>query len=176
MNTEHMDRSFEEIKSFWEASSKKGRAPFKPIWARMHDLAERKYLPALQFFVEGFEQPDWSWRQEFLRLVGFHYYFSPESDIAMKIRGMLLHDPSSEVRITAAAVLGGRSSWPDRALMEALAHEQDPEVRKAVFASSLLLQGIPDQQAHRIVKDLLMGGIDLDPKRLKQSVEDLSTQ
>jgi hypothetical protein len=108
----------------------------------MHDLAESRYAPALPFFLSLMDDQDWDWRLEAVRLVGFHYDFSSTSEISEKIRRLLLSDPSPFVRMSAALTLGGRSQWPDKALVESLHQDPDEDVRKAAFEALLALAGM----------------------------------
>ncbi len=56
-----------------------------------------------------------------------------DGDVAATIRHMLLTDPDGFglIRMAAASVLGGRSTWPDPTLETALKTDPDEDVRRA---------------------------------------------
>jgi HEAT repeat protein len=131
---------------------------------KMHALAESQYTPAIPFFIAGLSDPRWDWRSDCLRALGFHYEFSPESEITAQIRQILLSDPTANVRMTAAAVLGGRSKWPDKDLIHALQNDADPFVRSAAFEAALDLAGVPfpimRQEIERLTKEKIQPTLD----------------
>jgi HEAT repeat protein len=110
---------------------------------KMCDLAEVGYPPAMDFFLECLDDPRWNWRYNGLCNLGFHYVFPPDSPLVEKIRQLLLTDPHSWVRDTAASVLGSRSSWPDMALVSALESDMDEQVRYSAFDALLRLARVP---------------------------------
>lgn len=120
-----------------------GSARMADIWALCHDLAEAQYPPALKFFVEGLNDPDWEWRQRFLQLIGFHYDIPANSEIIDKVRKMLKSDPDSNVRMTAADVLGAISFLPDSSLVSAINSDPDWFVRRSAYLAMLELAGVP---------------------------------
>ncbi|MBA3945264.1 MAG: hypothetical protein H0X37_11960, partial [Herpetosiphonaceae bacterium] len=120
-------------------------AAHQKTWSNMHALAEARFLPALDFFVSCLDDDRWEWRINALRCIGFHYRFPADGAIAEKIRRMLLTDVGGfgQVRMAAASVLGGRSTWPDLALETALKTDPDEDVRRVAFAALLTIGGIP---------------------------------
>ena len=113
------------------------------IWAIFHDLAEAKYQPALEFFIEGLDDPAWDWRQRCLQMIGFHYDIPPNNRTTEKVRKMLTSDPDSNVIMTAADVLGVISALPDLALLTALKSDKDWFVRRSAYFALLQLAGVP---------------------------------
>lgn len=168
--SEDLNLKFQRVIEIWEAHKDEERIPFSPVWGLMHDLAERQHEAALQFFIDGLEQEDWSWRQEFLRFVGFHYQLDPEGRVVKKIRELLMSDPSSEVRSTAAAVLGSRSRWPDQALLDTLENDPDSEVQTVAFDALLRLRGLSVLEANDQLKNVLKRGERLNREQLERCV------
>jgi hypothetical protein len=122
-----------------------------------HALAEAYYLPAMDFFVSGLNDSDWAWRQNCVQFLGFHYQLNKET--VEKIRETLVADPSEDVRMSAASVLGKSSSLPDQALYHALESDLSHFVREAAFESVLELIGLPIKTITREVKRLKAGEI-----------------
>jgi hypothetical protein len=135
-------------------------------WKMAHALAEAHYLPAMDFFVSGLNDSDWVWRQDCVQFLGFHYQLDKE--IVEKIRETLMTDPSEEVRISAASVLGRRSSVPDQALFHALESDPSHFVREAAFESVLELIGIPYKATNREIMRLKAGDIQPTLEYVKQ--------
>jgi HEAT repeat protein len=135
-------------------------------WKMAHALAEAHYLPAIDFFVSGLNDPDWVWRQDCVQFLGFHYHL--EKKIVEKIRESLITDPSEEVRMSAASVLGRRSNLPDQALFHALESDPSHFVREAAFESVLELIGIPYKAINREIKRLKAGDIQPTLEYVKQ--------
>ncbi len=108
----------------------------------MHVLAKASYPPAMDFFISCLDDPRWDWRLDALTALGFHYQFPPDSELAEKIRQMLLTDPNVSIRVSAAIVLGGRSKGPDVALIHALQSDPDEDVRRSAFDALLELGGV----------------------------------
>lgn len=111
------------------------------LWEICHSLAEARYPPAKDFFVERLENRRWDWRRISVSLLGFHYKL--ESDLMDKIRYLLIHDPDSGVRIASASVLGHQSKLPERTLVEALGNDPTKLVKEAAFSALLELSGVP---------------------------------
>ncbi|MSP13842.1 MAG: HEAT repeat domain-containing protein [Chloroflexi bacterium] len=151
MNERQMQVMLEELKSAARVPAEE-RIPLIEIWGKMHDLAEAKYDPAISFFLNLLDDTEWDWRQESVTSLGFHYDFSPDGEIADKIRQMVLTDPAPIVRNAAASVLGGRSKWPDQVLIAALKFDPEELVRKAAFASLLELAGVPYKTVNKMNK------------------------
>jgi HEAT repeat protein len=135
-------------------------------WRMAHALAEAHYLPAVGFFVSGLNDSDWVWRQDCVRFLGFHYQLDIE--IVEKIRKALITDSSEDVRMSAASVLGRRSSLPDQALFHALESDPSHFVREAAFESVLELIGIPYKAINREIKRLRAGDIQPTLESAKQ--------
>lgn len=126
------------------------------IWKKMHALAEAGYVPAIDFFKLFLDDPDWDWRLEGVQLLGFHYLFTPQSEILRKFRQLLLADPQAQVRMSAAMALGSQLArmgpasksesqlqWPDRALVQAMQSDSDEDGRRAAFEALLTSAGVP---------------------------------
>lgn len=126
-------------------------------WKMAHSLAEDHYLPAMDFFIAGLNDSDWVWRQDCVQFLGFHYQLDRE--MVKKIRETLITDPSEEVRMSAASVLGRRSNLPDQALYHALESDPSHFVREAAFESVLGLIGIQYNAINREIKRLKAGDI-----------------
>lgn len=144
---QQMSQILEEVKIIRAAN-----VPPSEIRSKMHELAEAQYVPALDFFLTFLNDPDWDWRLEGLQLAGFHYEFAPNSQITEKIRHLLATDANEYVRLTAAAVLGVCSKWPDAALITALQFDPDEEVRYAAFEALLGLAGLLPLDVRREVE------------------------
>ncbi len=119
------------------------------MWSEMHDLAEAGYEPAVEFFQSFLDDPNWDWRLEGVRLLGFHYLFAAESDIIGKFRQLLLTDPNDFVRSSAAMALGSQlerlrpgPEWPDRALLQAMREDPDKQIRLVAFEKLLSTAGL----------------------------------
>nr|MBA3947892.1 hypothetical protein [Herpetosiphonaceae bacterium] len=144
MDTEELQKLLDAVKAAWHYSHEDSVDRLK-TWQNMHALAEARFPPALDFFVTCLADSRWGWRIDALRCIGFHYQFPVDGAIADKIRQMLLTDVGGfgEVRMTAASVLGRRSTWPDLALETALKTDPDEDVRRVAFAALLTIGGIP---------------------------------
>lgn len=114
---------------------------YEVIWGNAHVLAEARYEPAKDLFIQGLYDEDWVWRSNCVSLLGFHYPL--DRDVVAKIRGLLVVDPNDDVRISAASVLGRRSSFPDYALNKALETDKNLQVKEAAYDSILELAGVP---------------------------------
>lgn len=130
---------------------------YREVWKKLHHLAEAHYPPALKFFLDCLDDPDWIWRLDGLTSLGFHYQFPPDGDIVSRIQHLLVNDPEAQVRIAAASVLGGRSRWPDQWLRDSLQLDQDDIVRRAAFVSLLELAGVPPKIC-QIEEERVRGG------------------
>lgn len=135
-------------------------------WKMAHALAEDHYLPAIDFFVSGLNDLDWVWRQDCVQFLGFHYQL--EKKIVERIRELLITDPSEEVRMSAASVLGRRSSLPDQALYDALESDPSHFVREAAFVSVIELIGIPSMAINYEINRLKAGDIQPTLEYVKQ--------
>jgi HEAT repeat protein len=142
------------------------------IWRLMHQLAEARYQPALDLFASYMNDPDWAWRHEALQAVGFHFALAPDHPITEKIRQMLLTDPDpfGFVRLSAASILGLRSQWPDYALLEALDHDPDRDVRIAALASLLRLADVSDHIIGEVMLPIEAGTADPSRDALVQAL------
>lgn len=127
----------------------------KQILEKMIDISHIGYIPAMEFFFVGLDDPDWSWRLEHLGALGYHYKIENESKFSKKIGELLLHDPSELVRMSAATVMSRFAVWPDRNLISALTHDRDYDVRKAAFDALLLLLGVPMIDIQKIQRDMM---------------------
>ena len=135
-NNSHLDKLYEKaILAFQDKSVsiyKKG------IWKICHELAEARHILAKSLFIEGLDDPRWSWRRESVRLLGLHY--KEIDDFCLeKIRHLGLKDNDSGVRIAAMYVLGKLSKFEDKTFVQALIYEQNIFVKKAAFYSLLEL-------------------------------------
>lgn len=139
------------------------------VWKMAHDLAENRYQPAIGFFAMGLEDPDWVWRQECVSFLGFHYV-ELGKEIVERFRTLLLGDPSEDVRMSAAAVLGIWSNLPDQALFQALESDPNPYVKNSAFDSILKLIGLPYKDISRELTKLRDGSIQPTLEYIKQLV------
>ena len=119
------------------------RQQLRKLKKQLHKLAESGDLLAKEFFLSCLSDPDPDWRLHGLRNLGFHYSFSPESETCNKIRTLLLEDDDSDIRMSAASVLGIRSRWLDSALLKSLTSDPDEFVRIVSFESLIQLAGTP---------------------------------
>jgi hypothetical protein len=113
---------------------------------QLHELAEAQCLMAQDFFlscISDLSDENANWRLDGLTNLGFHYQFSPDSEICEKVRFLLLNDSDDMIRHSAATVLGGRSKWLDSALVSALSSDPDESVRASAFIALLALAGVP---------------------------------
>jgi HEAT repeat protein len=111
------------------------------LWKSWNKLAIAHYEPAKEFFIERLQDSRSDWRRASLGLLGFDYEL--ESETLDKIRGLLLEDSDSGVRISAASVLGNQGRFPEKSLLHALAHDSDSLVRKSAFSALLELASVP---------------------------------
>jgi HEAT repeat protein len=122
----------------------------------MHDLAEAGHIPAVEVYQSFLDDADWDWRKEGVTLLGFHYLFTPESEILQKFRQLLQTDPEVQVRLSAALALGTQLArmaqeseletkvqWPDHALVYAMQSDIDEDARYAAFDALLSSAGVP---------------------------------
>ena len=135
-------------------------------------MAEAHYLPAIEFFVAGLNDTDWAWREDCLSFLGFHYSLKNRIEIVEKFREMVVSDPSDDVRIAAASVLGVRSNLPDQALFHALESDSNHIVREAAFESVLKLMGLPYKTINREVKRFKTGEVQSNFEYFKQVAKD----
>jgi HEAT repeat protein len=138
-------------------------------WRMAHDLAEIEYQPAIDFFAMGLNDTDWVWRQECVQFLGFHYRPLAQ-EIIESVRILLLGDPSEDVRVSAAAVLGRRSRLPDQALFRALQFDSSSYVKLEAFESILELIGLPQKEILQEIKKLREGTIQPTLEYIKQLV------
>ncbi len=130
------------------------------VFRNLHDLAEAEYQPALDFLMSCIDHPDSIWRWQSLRNIGFHYVVAaPNSLFLKKARELLRHDPDSDVRRTAALILGIHSQSGDQALVTALCCDPQPDVRAVAFASLLELAGMPRARAWKCWQQVKTGEI-----------------
>lgn len=143
------------------------------LWLRLHALAEAQDEKAKAFFVEVMQTAeDSEWRLEMLRDIGFHYDLSDDPAIVRQIREMLLSDPDEDVRNAAAIILGGQSSWPDRALYWAMLNDAHNGVRLSAFESLLTLSGMNYKEYTDAYVQAKAGKISITPESLKALVGD----
>jgi len=127
------------------------------VWRKAHALADAEYPAAMDFFIQGLDEPNWRWRDDCISFLGFHYFL--EDDTLRKIRNLLLSDPSSNVRITAASVLGKQSSLPDPALFSAVQSDPNHLVRETAFEAILALVGVSNNTIIHEIKRIKTGEI-----------------
>jgi len=148
----------------------------RSVWRKMHYLAEAHYEPALPVFRTLLSRDDWVWRAYAVELIGFHYQFTHDSPLAVRMRDILLHDPRDEVRMPAASVLGGRSQWPDTALEQALRTDVDVQTRKVAFLSLLALAGVPFPTVRQIEVHIQAGEFEPTPQTLNTTLRALGIE
>jgi hypothetical protein len=138
-STKNLKNQFEELKTI--SLQKEASIYGSGLWESWHDLADAKYGPAKEFFIERLEDTRWDWRRASISLLGFHYDL--EDRIVEKIRSLLMHDTDSGVRISAASVLGSQGQYPERTIVYALEHDESDLVRESAFDALLQLAGVP---------------------------------
>jgi HEAT repeat protein len=126
----------------------------------MSRLADAGYEPAKALFVEGLDDPDWSWRLDCLTNLGFHYSLAPDGELMDKVRQMLLTDPSEMIRLSAPFVLANQSTWGDPALLAALQADPEPVVRRSVFDALLRMAGLSFAQSEQQIERIDRGEIE----------------
>jgi hypothetical protein len=109
----------------------------------MHALAEAQYEPAKELFREFLADDDRKWREEGIRLLGFHFSLDPNGETVNIFRQLLDSDPQPGVRIAAAHAIGGRTSWPEYSLFKALKYDHDEIVVRSAFGALLEQAGLP---------------------------------
>ena len=142
-------RALEKFK--YLRSLPKEQISYTEIWSIAHALAEDQYSPAIEFFVAGLNDNNWKWRDDCIAFLGFHYP-TLDKEIIDKFKKMLLHDPESSVRLTAAFALGKHSELPDEALLTAFEHDTNKFIRQAAFESILILAGVNHHKARKYGK------------------------
>ncbi len=171
------EEDLEQLKEMWKAWKRQdGEIDHSAVWKKAHKLAEAHYLPAIEFFVAGLNDMDWVWREDCLSFLGFHYSLKNRIEIVEKFREMVVSDPSDDVRMTAAAVLGLRSKLPDQALFHALESDLSYFVREAAFESVLELMGLPYKTINREVKRFKTGQVQSNFEYFKQIAKDESIE
>ena len=168
MDEQTLEKMFLEVQTGLEWSSDIGINT--DLGRILHRLAEARYAPALPMIQPFLEHPNWGTRLDAVGLIGFHYPFSPESSLAQSFRQLLLHDPWPMVRMSAAHVLGGRSTVTDPALMTALTTDPDEDVRCSAFLALLQLHGVKWPQLRQIERQLESGEILLTVSSLEALV------
>ncbi len=149
-----MQQELEEITAAYNQA-----VPRAQLQRQMHALAEAQYAGALPLFVALLGDSDWDWRLKGVRLLGFHYPLDPTDEITGQLRQLLLTDGSEHVRMSAAAVLGVRSQWRDDALVRAVQHDPDDDVRKTAFLSLLMLAGLTGEVLQQVEARLMAGEV-----------------
>lgn len=142
----NLDKLYEKAK---EAFHDKSISIYKKgVWKICHELAEARHPLAKSLFVEGLDDPRWSWRRESVRLLGLHY--KEIDDLCLeKIQQLGLKDNDSGVRLAAMHVLGKHSTFEDKTFVQALFYEQNLLVKKAAFYSLLALSPLSsDKKAY----------------------------
>lgn len=128
------------------------------IWDQLHALAESRYKAAIDLFVEGLGDTNSAWRFAYLADLGFHYDVEDLRPHVERIRALLLGDPDEDVRRAAASIIGRIASWPDTALLHALAHDPETAVRDASFEALLLQLGFPLPDLRTLRHTLVLQG------------------
>ena len=141
------------------------------LWRKCHRLADAKYPPAKDFFVEKLDDKRWDWRRVSVSLLGFHYD-ELEPEIVEKIRDLLINDSDSGVRIAAAYVLGHRSKLPEKTLIHALVFDLDKDVKISAFNALLSLAGVPYRSEVKVMERIRRGEIIPGLDQLKHILED----
>jgi HEAT repeat protein len=139
----------------------------------LHVLAEAGYHPAIEFCISCLDDTRADWRECGLEALGYHYDLRPYKDILNKIAYLLLADPNDFVRMAAASVLGIRSEWPDKALLNALQTDSDYFVRATAFDALLGLAGVSHLKQMEIMDHLNGEAIPATLDLLKQTLTDL---
>lgn len=147
------------------------------LYRQLHDLAEAHYEPAIPFFERCLTNTNARWREDAIRLLGFHYldYLHGNAALFNRLRYMLIEDPGSDVRITAAMLLREAkedADFSDWALLRAL--EEDPviPVRGRAFESLMIHAGIPYATLSETMRRIDHEELDPTPPLLKQLIEE----
>jgi len=171
MNTNgELDNLFEEIKAC--SLQAENKVYGTGLWKLLHKLAEAKYQPAKEFFIQGLDDPRWDWRRESISLLGFHYQLEPP--VVEKIRRLVIHDPDSGARIAAASVLGSQGEFPEDTLVKALILDPDKLVKKMAFSSLLELAGIPYKIKSNELAKVDAGKINPNLEQIRRILSDLN--
>jgi hypothetical protein len=137
--TNNMKNQFEQLKTI--SVQKEARIYGSELWESWHHLAEAKYEPAKEFFIERLDDPRWDWRRACISFLGFH--FKLEDQVVEKIRKLLIQDPDSGVRIAAASVLGNQGQFPEKSLIYAIEHDTNEFVIDSAFFALIELATVP---------------------------------
>ena len=143
---------------------------YSTVWKLGHALAEAESTAAKEFFINSLDDPNWRWRDDCISFLGFHYPL--DGKILSKIRNMLLSDPSSNVRISAASVLGSQSSVPDPALSSAIQSDPDHMVRETVFEAILVLAKVSNNTIKREIKRIKTEEIQPTLEEVKRVIQE----
>jgi hypothetical protein len=152
LNDNTMNDLNDKLKKLKNIRLQSGRKYNSEVWSLGHDLAEAGYIPAAAYFLEGLNDPSWSWRQDCIRFLGFHYKL--DQGVLNKIGDLALADPSSHVRMTAVTVLGNYSSLPEKTLTKVLVSDKSNSVRKVAFKAVLKMFGVSKEVITRELKML----------------------
>lgn len=137
MENHHLETLAELEKAYHQ------QIPISEIWSKMHELAEAQFKPAIDLYKNFLDDDEGQWREEGIRLLGFHYELEADGEIINKIRHLLETDPEPGVRISAANALESRTSWPEETLLRAIKKDKDNNVVRAVFGALLAQAGLP---------------------------------
>ena len=147
------------------------------LYWELHHLAEAHYEPAIPFFERCLYNTNARWREDAIRLLGFHYldYLRGNADLFNRLRHMLTEDPSSDVRMTAAMLMSEATEdtdFPDWAPLQALQEDPVIEVREAAFESLLTQTGIAYGVLRETMRRIHHEELSATPLLLKQLIEE----
>lgn len=163
MKTQNLQTLFEEL---IVAAQDPSADAMDHYLSKMHVLAEAGYMEAFPFLVQLLNDSRSDWVEHAILALGFHYRLDPQGAEVMKIQQLLASHPDGYVRLAAASVLGGRSSYPDRFLLRTLQTDIDIGVRKSAFFSLLTLAGISFPESRQIEDHLENSDEQLDLHKL----------
>lgn len=161
-----MEESLNKLKAWKEQNI---GFDYNTAWRIGHILADAEFPAAMDFFIQGLDDPNWRWRDDCISFLGFHYLL--EADTLRKIRNILLYDPSSNARITAASVLGKQSSLPDTALSSAVKNDSNHLVKESAFEAILVLAGVSNKTIHHEIKKIKTEGIQPNLSEVKRVIK-----
>jgi HEAT repeat protein len=126
-------------------------ASIEEIEDTLHALAEGQEPNTKLFLQELLNHDDWLTRSIVVGQLCFHYP-DIDPDVIRQLEDMLLHDPSDYVRGFIPLALSGFVTWPNAALLSALQHDPDNQVRAIVIRTILELNDVSDKEAQKIYR------------------------
>lgn len=118
----------------------------------IHDLAEAKYYPAKEYFVEGLSSKDPDYRWACVSALVTHWQDDDPRIIAF-LMDMIENDPDGQVRDIAVSSLGILSIQDALPLLKdiTLNEREDRITRKAAYVSILRILNQSEDMIHNLV-------------------------